>query len=310
MLDDRRLAQLKRNCLFDEQVQQEFFLNPIKQNFKYSRYFNSIDPELNSQNILQYLYYFYINLTAEERGKIQDRIPIAINSFLGTREKGVPDLVIVMDLLFLTAMDVINLKELKHQSENLYQLANCLNQSDRKIRELFSEVGFLTDEQAQYYLDNGFFSTQRSQVRSRLFFNLGSIFDKKHLSDIKYLYQLVDVEKLKAITLEKCQSRVKDIEVRITNLLKHTPLSLNIRSYANIMLFLDKAVEQKTLNEGFETEFNYIKALPSVAQYLFGVKEPGEQIRKEEPFKRKHPKRVRERYFTRENKKLEKLLVF
>ena len=84
-------------------------------------------------------------------------------------------------------------------------------------------------------------------------------------TDIKYFYHLIDVKKFKAITLEKGEKRHKDFRQKIDNLLKQIPLSLDIRSYGNIILYLDKAMEQNALNEGYETAFNYYESLPTAA---------------------------------------------
>jgi hypothetical protein len=311
--DHRATKQMQQQCFFTKPVADYYFSRPGDQSKTFARYFNSDCETLWVHNALYYLYFFIAGFFQGSFERPQTQIPRTLSRLLGIREAGVPGILTVIDILYLGSEGVLHEMALAKTHPKILMLIQYLKQQHfQKEKAAFARVGFLTSKHAEALHQDRQRGVKLSVFRTGFLFNMQHLLTGKKLGGIRGIYKYVNIVRYNTLICRHFSQWDKQAAARIKRLLALRPeigKELELRSFVNIMLYLDKLKQIQQLEEGYATEFNYIKALPSVAKYQFGVPAPDLNKRKKTPaLVKKKSSRINRQYYSKENRLVEEVL--
>lgn len=313
----RHYQALARQCRFDRAAARRYFFGDVKQAHAFSRYFQSEVEEVWAPNTIRYLYFFLECFLSRELGRaLPKKIPTTIANRFGIPLNSVPDLLAVIDVLYLGANDVLDLDALHAEHRDLAVLAGWLARpAFRPMRRAFSVVGHLTPEQSLALYKRHRLGVKLSRYFTSFLFNLERLFQKNYLRS-KGLYRFVRMAPYRRHVVEHFSRYEPDGQERLRLLCAWQPRiddSLDLRSFVNILIYLDTLADSGLLETRPGGGLNYMAALPNVAKYQFGFRAPPtfreRQITKKPPGKRtRRTGSGKKLYYPRENSLIEKLV--
>jgi hypothetical protein len=307
----RHYQALARQCQFNRTAAQLYFLSDIEQSKGFTRYFQSMVDEVWAPNMIRYLYFFLDYFMRGKLGKPQKKIPMSVSERLGIPLFSVPDLLLSIDVLYLGVNGALDLDELRAEHHNLAVLVDYLARpAFRSMRRAFSTIGHLTPEQSCVLHRRRQNAVRRSTFITSFLFNLHHLFEGNKLRS-KGLYRFVRMESFRRQVLAHFSRYEPDVKERIRRVYAYRADlddSLDLRSFVNILVYLDTLADKRLLSIQPDGGTDYMAALPSVAKFQFGVSPPHKQDGGKKLSRRSIGLRKRHNYYARENKLIGKLV--
>lgn len=314
----RHYKALVRQCRFGRETARDYFLSDISHSKGFARYFRSEVEEVWAPNTIHYLYFFLDYFLRGEIDRPQQKIPLCVSGLLGIPCLSIPDLLAIIDVLHLGARGALDMDDLRVANRNLAVLVDYLARpAFRPMRRAFSVIGNLTRERARALYKRRRNRARRSAFETSFLFNMDSLFQGNKLRS-KGVYRFVRTEPFRQQTLEHFSRHAPDMEERVRRLYAYRPdleNSLDLRSFVNILIYLDTLIDDRLLETEPGGGLDYMAALPSVAKFQFGVSRPvrvHDSRRKEKKRSRKTAVRKQKptRYarYRKENRVIENLV--
>lgn len=307
---------LARRCQFDQATAEVYFLSDIGESKGFARYFQSEVEDVWAPNVIHYLYFFLGYFLDGKLERPQSKIPLSLSRQLNIPDNSIPDLLAVIDILYLGASGALDLDALRAGHPSLAVLADWLARpAFRPIRRAFSGVGYLTPKLSLALHERRRLAVRRSAYLTSFLFNLEHLFKGNKLRS-KGLYRFVRLELFRRQVLENFSQYEPAVEARVRRLYAYRSGlddSLDLRSFINILIYLDTLTDKRLLEVWPEGGLDYMAALPSVAKFQFGVSPPPKTRRRPRSGEKQSPessRRKKRNYYAKENRLIDKLVGY
>lgn len=271
------IRRLKQRCFFDEAAAERCFVEErSRENSRklFTRYFDSDIEEIWAPNVIYYLYFFIRRYYPNGGGLMEKTIPVDLSRMLGIRKNTILDVLTLIDLLYLGSRDVLSEKAVARDYPRVSVLIRYLKRDRfRRESDAFATTGYLHPGYVPRLYQNRKRMPKPIVFAPFFWFDMQSLLGYGNVGPVSRLYRHIDINRYNTLARGHFADYCGGNDSRIRRLLSMQPKikqSLELRSFVNMMIYLDTLVKRGSLRCDDAGEFDYMDALLIAARYQFG----------------------------------------